>query len=46
MDLRVDGEGGFVHRTGPANKLAAVIDKDEIRGLDVAKVHAEGVHPE
>src|SRR5580704_4747632 len=46
MDLGVDGEGGDVDRLITLDHLASVVDQNQVRHADVAKVHGEGVHPE
>src|ERR1700694_2455578 len=46
VHLRVDGEGRCVHHPVTVHDLTQMVDTDEVAGLDVSEVHAEGVHPE
>ena len=46
VHLRVDGEGGHVHRPVALDDLALVVHEDEVGRPDEPEGHAEGVHPE
>jgi hypothetical protein len=46
VHLRVDGEGGQVHRPVAVDHLTSVVDQDEVLHADHLEVHAERIDPE
>ena len=46
VDLRVDREGGGVHRVAALDDLAGVVDQDQVADPDVGERRPERVDPE
>src|SRR5260370_33794346 len=46
VNARVDGEGGEIDFRAAFDDVSGVIHQNQVRGANLAEVHAERVHPE